>query len=111
MPHGWAMAEFWLLLRDGIAFEDGNSLVLFGGVPPQWFQAKEGMFAKGLATRFGDLDVSYMSVPGGAELEIRSTAPRPVIYCGSLPVCACEPALATDHCRSIRTASAVCRPM
>ena len=48
MPHGWAIAEFWLLLRDSIAFEDGDSLVVFGGVPPEWFQAEEGMVAKGI---------------------------------------------------------------
>ena len=38
MPHGWALAEFHLLLRDSLLFEDGEKLVLLGGVPPLWLQ-------------------------------------------------------------------------
>ena len=75
MPHGWAIAEFWLLMRDSIAFEDGERLVLLAGVPAAWFRAPEGMRAKGLATYFGPLDVTYQLVPGGAELKLAGSAP------------------------------------
>lgn len=75
MPHGWAIAEFWLLMRDSIAFEDDDRLVLFAGVPAKWFRAPEGMRAKGLATYFGALDAAYRVVPGGAELTLAGSAP------------------------------------
>jgi hypothetical protein len=75
MPHGWAIAEFWLLMRDCVAFEDNDRLVLFAGVPAAWFRAAEGMRAKGLATYFGSLDVTYKLVPGGAELTLAGATP------------------------------------
>ena len=75
MPHGWAIAEFWLLMRDSIAFEDDHRLVLFAGIPAKWFRAPEGMRAKGLATYFGSLDAAYRPVPGGAELTVAGSAP------------------------------------
>ena len=75
MPHGWAIAEFWLLMRDCVAFEDNDRLVLFAGVPAAWFRAAEGMRAKGLATYFGSLDVTYKLVPGGAELTLAGAMP------------------------------------
>lgn len=35
-PHGWSMAEFWHLMRESFLFEDGDSLVVFGGVNGTW---------------------------------------------------------------------------
>ncbi|MFN7992408.1 MAG: hypothetical protein U0Q18_02335 [Bryobacteraceae bacterium] len=75
MPHGWALAEFWLLMRDSIAFEDGNRIVLFGGVPEAWFRAAEGMAAKGLATYFGPLDIVYRRIPEGAGVRVAGSSP------------------------------------
>jgi hypothetical protein len=59
MPHGWAIAEVWLLLRDSLLFEQDGSLVLFGGVPPEWFRDPKGMHLSGLRTQFGALTVDY----------------------------------------------------
>jgi hypothetical protein len=42
MPHGWAIAEFHLLLRDSLAFEDGDQLILLAGIPPAWFRDPAG---------------------------------------------------------------------
>ena len=36
MPHGWSMAEFWHLMRESFLFEDGDALVVFGGVNETW---------------------------------------------------------------------------
>src|SRR5207248_1937604 len=41
MPHGWAIAEMALLLRDALAFEDGGRLVLLAGVPVEWLRGKQ----------------------------------------------------------------------
>lgn len=38
MPHGWAIAEMHLLLRDSLLFEDGERAVLLAGVSPLWFK-------------------------------------------------------------------------
>ena len=60
MPHGWAIAEVWLLLRDCLLFEDGDRLVLFGGVRPEWFRSAEGMKIVNAPTYFGDCSVKYL---------------------------------------------------
>jgi hypothetical protein len=57
MPHGWAIAEMQLLLRDALAFEDGNKLVLFAGVPEEWFV--KPMKIENLPTHFGKLSVDW----------------------------------------------------
>ena len=62
-------------MRDSIAFEDGDRLVLFGGIPAKWFRAPEGMRARGFATYFGSLDAGYRLVPGGAEVTLAGSAP------------------------------------
>jgi hypothetical protein len=54
MPHGWAVAELWLLMRDCLVFEDQETLVLLAGVPPAWFRSPSGIECAGLATHFGD---------------------------------------------------------
>jgi hypothetical protein len=77
MPHSWAMAEFWLLMRDSIAFEEGNRLILLSGVPAEWFKSGEGMRASGMATYFGNLGFTYKRVAGGAEFELTGPAAPP----------------------------------
>ncbi len=77
MPHGWALAEFWLLMRDSIVHEDDGRLVLLGGVPSDWFRSKEGMRVRGLPTHFGLLDFDYRRTPEGAEFTIGSSTVPP----------------------------------
>jgi hypothetical protein len=80
MPHGWAIAEVWLLMRDCLLFEDGDSLVLLPGVPPEWFQGEPFSFRE-LPTDFGQCTVSYRD---GA-LEISGTASPPGGFVLRLP--------------------------
>jgi hypothetical protein len=63
MPHGWAIAEMQLLLRDALAFEDGDRLVLFGGVPVDWFGKR--MELRNLPTHFGSLSVKLEPAEAG----------------------------------------------
>jgi len=63
MPHGWAIAEMWLLLRDCLAFEDGDRLVLLAGIDPAWFRDDRGIVVEGLPTHFGACSFTY-SVKG-----------------------------------------------
>jgi hypothetical protein len=75
MPHGWVMAEFQLLLRDALAFEDGDKLVLFGGVPEAWLN--RSMTIKNLPTHFGALSVEYRSDEKGVTLRFTGSANPP----------------------------------
>jgi hypothetical protein len=47
------------LLRDCLLFEDGDRLVLFGGVSPEWFRDAKGMEVVNAPTYFGDCSVRY----------------------------------------------------
>jgi hypothetical protein len=77
MPHGWAIAEVHLLLRDCLAYEDDQQLVLFAGVPPDWFTDKEGMTIRNLPTHFGKLNVLWNPAAGGATLRLDGDATPP----------------------------------
>lgn len=75
MPHGWAIAEFWLLMRDAIVHEDGGRLVLLAGVAPEWFKHPAGMQVENLPTHFGPFSFKYsperefatLTLTGGAQ--------------------------------------------
>ena len=59
MPHGWAIAELWLLLRDSLVHEDGDKLVLLTGVDPQWFNDVRGVHVRRSAHALWVLSFSY----------------------------------------------------
>ena len=75
MPHGWAIAEIHLLMRDCLLFEDGDRLVLLGGIPPGWLALPGGFSWEGLPTHFGASSLRWTPVPGGAELLLSGAAP------------------------------------
>ena len=81
MPHGWAVAELWLLLRDSLLVEDGDRLVLFAGVPPEWFLAKEPIVLEGLSTWCGLASIRY----NAGELTLAGTARPPGGFVLRLP--------------------------
>ena len=59
MPHGWAIAELHLLIRDALLFEDGDRLVLFGGLPEDWFTHPAGLSVEDVPTPFGALSLAW----------------------------------------------------
>jgi hypothetical protein len=75
MPHGWAVAEFWLLMRDSLAFEDENRLVLLAGVPPEWLTYADGISVEALPTYFGPLSFAWSWEERGARLTLSGAAP------------------------------------
>jgi hypothetical protein len=77
MPHGWAIAEVWLLLRDCLVFENAESLVLLGGVPPNWLEDPAGIEWGGLPTYFGACGLQYKAGAGAAELSLTGSAHPP----------------------------------
>ena len=75
MPHGWAVAEMWLLIRDCIAFEDGDRIVLLAGVPGKWFADR--VRVRDMPTHFGPLGFTYAGDAGGGTLELTGRAAPP----------------------------------
>lgn len=76
MPHGWAIAEFWHLMRDCFVFEDGERLILFAGLPARWFEQPEEIVVNGLQTYFGVFSFTYNGSPQGGMLRLSgSTSP------------------------------------
>ena len=70
MPHGWAVAELYLLLRDCLLFEAEGKVVLLGGVRPEWFRDPAGMSFANMPTHFGVLSLSYRPAESGAAIEL-----------------------------------------
>ncbi|MFO0926338.1 MAG: ADP-ribosylglycohydrolase family protein [Gemmataceae bacterium] len=83
MPDGWALAEFWLLMRDSLLFEDGDRLVLLGGVSPEWF--KKDMAVSSLPTWFGPCGFRYRPTTDGAVLTVDGKALPPGGFVLRLP--------------------------
>jgi hypothetical protein len=86
MPHGWAIAEMWLLLRDCLAYEEQGRLYLLPGVPPEWFTSDRGMIVQNLPTYFGNCSFRYEHVESGAELWIIGNAAPPDGFVLCVPV-------------------------
>jgi hypothetical protein len=85
MPHGWAIAELWLLLRDSLLFEDGDRLVLLGGVPAEWFTGIDPIVLEDLPTWFGPLSLKYTGSGGTATVELSGAAAPPGGFVLRLP--------------------------
>jgi hypothetical protein len=77
MPHGWAVAEMWLLLRDCLVYEDGDRLHLLPGVPDAWFTNEQGMDVRNLPTYFGKCSFEYAPGRNGATLALSGDASPP----------------------------------
>ena len=75
MPHGWAIAEQWLLTRDSLVFEDGGKLVLLAGVPEGWFRGDKPIRLESVPTHFGPLSLSYSVAGGEASLNLGGAQP------------------------------------
>ncbi len=85
MPHGWAIAELQLLLRDSLVYEDNERLVLFAGIPPDWFSRPEGMQIVSLPTHYGLCSLTYQTTTTGARLVLSGSALPPKGFILRLP--------------------------
>jgi len=85
MPHGWAIAEFWLMMRDCLAFENGEQLVLLSGIPSAWFTHETGIAIENLPTYLGKLNLRWKSVEAGAIMTLAGQAKPPGGFLLRLP--------------------------
>jgi hypothetical protein len=83
MPNGWVLAEFWLLMRDSLLFEDGERLVLLAGVTPDWFHKE--MAVMDLPTWFGSCSFRFQPSGPGAVLTLDGQAQPPGGFVLRLP--------------------------
>ncbi|MDX1950557.1 MAG: hypothetical protein SFY81_00140 [Verrucomicrobiota bacterium] len=74
MPHGWAIAELHLLMRDSLLFENGNRLVLFAGVSPGTLRSGGPILLNQFPTYFGMLNLEYAGENGEAVLKLGGRA-------------------------------------
>ena len=79
MPHTWAIAEVWHLIRDSICFENGDTLVLFAGIPESWFSDPAGVTVESFPTYFGTY--TFRLTPGqlrvrGPKVNLQLKAPE-----------------------------------
>ncbi len=62
LPHGWVASSFVRAVRRLIAWErEDGVLVVAAGVPEAWVREAPGVRARGLATRFGPLDLELVA--------------------------------------------------
>ncbi len=85
MPHGWAIAEFWLLMRDCLVFEDRQRLVVLAGVPEDWLRPARAFRFHGLRTHFGTFGLASAPEAGGLRLEFTGRARPPAGFALRLP--------------------------
>jgi hypothetical protein len=89
--HGWAAAEWLLLLRELLLFEQGDRLVLLAGLPAAWLAQAGAVEAPAAPTAWGPLTLGA-SWPGDGTLTLDVTgAPGPP---GGYEVCLPRPVLA-----------------
>ncbi len=70
-----SIAEFFLLLRDSLVYEEDGALVLFAGVPEAWFTAPEGMNIADLPTHYDKLTLTYLPTEDGITITLAGAAP------------------------------------
>ncbi|OQA90575.1 MAG: hypothetical protein BWY28_00180 [bacterium ADurb.Bin236] len=62
--HGWAAADFLHMVRNLLLSEDGDSLVVFPLLPPEWAEDGKSVSIFDAPTHFGKINVS-MKIEGG----------------------------------------------
>jgi hypothetical protein len=66
-PHGWTASEVFLLLRDCLAREEDDTLIIGSGIPQGWLS--EAFSVQNMPTYFGTLSFSYN--PEGQTLDVQ----------------------------------------
>ena len=73
--HGWAAAEWILMLRNMFVREEGNVLILGSGVFPQWFKSGQTFSFGPTPTAYGNITVCFEPAEKNWYLRIKSQKP------------------------------------
>ena len=79
------LAELWLLIRDSLLFEDGEKLVLLGGVPADWLRGSEPITLTDMPTYYGPCSLKYQASGNAATLSLTGKANPPGGFVLRLP--------------------------
>ncbi len=72
-PHGWTAAELFLLLRDCMLYEKGDTLIIGAGVPESWMSDDKGFGINNAPSHFGNISWQYN--PSALSLKITAEYP------------------------------------
>jgi hypothetical protein len=70
--HGWAAAEWVLMMRNGFVREEGNGLILGSGIDPEWLNQPEPLRFGPAPTPFGPLTIEVR--PHDSHIEVEWSA-------------------------------------
>ncbi len=70
--HGWAAAEWILMLRNMFIREEGNKLVLGSGIFPEWLESPQKISFGPTPTPYGDISLHFIPEDGNWHLHIKS---------------------------------------
>lgn len=68
--HGWAAAEFLMMIRSMFVREESGRLVIGSGVFPEWIETGDPVFFGPTATPFGPVSVSIQKTDQGAKVTV-----------------------------------------
>jgi hypothetical protein len=67
--HGWAAAEWVMLLRNAFLREESARLVLGAGIASRWLRTGERVAFGPAPTAFGDVEIALQSTPDGVAVD------------------------------------------
>ncbi len=68
--HGWATAEYLMLLRNMFVLEESDSLIIGRGILPEWLAMQQTLSYGPAPTPFGPIKVSIRALDNGAEVSV-----------------------------------------
>jgi len=87
-PHGWTAAELFLLLRDSLAREEGDKLIIGSGIPKVWME--KPFAVENMPTHFGKLSFKYEPVGKTVSVQIERPPKGGIEFDFPIPVhCTC----------------------
>ena len=83
-PHGWTAAELFLLLRDCLAREDGDQLIIGSGIPMSWME--KPFSVENMPTYFGRLSFKYEPIGNIVSVQVERAPKGGVVLDFPIPV-------------------------
>jgi hypothetical protein len=96
--HGWAAAEFLMMIRNMFVREEAGRIVVGSGIFPEWLESPEGVFFGPTPTVFGPVTVACKKSAAGVtlvlenawqasppEVEVRIPGRVPRVFAGTAP--------------------------
>lgn len=73
MPHNWVSAELFLMMRDALLYEEGETLVVGAGISEEWLDGRRPVKARNLPTYYGRVSYEITSGEGVLAFTLQCT--------------------------------------